>query len=566
MRAARIPADPVPADPVEAEPPRKRQRVTTDSFRAESAPQVITPLQSGALEPMFSSIVAGISATKTATSAFAQAPLASTPHPGTTNTATVLSKDDSNAEADSNLDDQPPLNTDPHLTYRDDTIPLACGNCGALPPKRLRRFTLNDHLLCDSCYYRRSKYKVNYPLGDQGDSQDRAIGIEDAKLGVGWTFYLVRSYKCITALCTYCGWKTAHDSTKMTRHRQDCSPGLKSQKAINGEPPLTQNPSSVTSSQQIPVASGGHQMIQEACVSPSVAAGLKAAKGLAYGAISKESVPVSKSIAPPEIQALFCKPLPGLVETNEAVNGTLLKTTVDYGDEYTGPRLVQSKMLNQEEKAAAVARMRAQGIEVISVDGDESDSESSWSGSDICESSSYRFQPVPIIKSARYEKESDPRRWVDEVEDEKANTFNSVAAQRKIKARPGRKANVKALENCKRPGKLLAISDWRSRVRKYGSFHRETERDPGPQKKGTFIREVADRTRLTIPRGFDDHEIMKEEVEGTMHEFLGLPRLMKYDLMDSNRLVAARTLAFSDAAGRGRVPDRDKFPVGKGVA
>lgn len=307
-------------------------------------------------------------------------------------------------------------------------------------------------------------------------------------------------------------------------------------------------------------------MIQEACVSPSVAAGLKAAKGLAYGAISKESVPVSKSIAPPEIQALFCKPLPGLVETNEAVNGTLPKTTVDYGDEYTGPRLVQSKMLNQEEKAAAVARMRAQGIEVISVDGDESDSESSWSGSDICESSSYLFQPVPIIKSARYEKEPDPRRWVDEVEDEKANTFNFVAAQRKIKARPGLKANVKALENCKKPGKLLAISDWRGRVRKYGSFHRETERDPGPQKKGTFIREVADRTRLTIPRGFDDHEIMKEEVEGTMHEFLGLPRLMKYDLMDSNRLVAARTLAFSDAAGRGRVPDRDKFPVGKGVA
>lgn len=572
MRRASVPAGSVRVPPGEAEPvgtelpPRKKQRVTPDSFRAESAPQVRTFSQPSAPEPMYSSIVAGISATQSAISALAPPPSTSAPRPGTTNTATVLSKDDSNAEADDILDDQVPLSTDPHSIERDDSISLACGNCGVLPPKRLRRFALNEHLLCDSCYNYRSKNKVNISAGHQHDKQDRVNHVEDAKVGPGWTFYLVRSNKCMTALCTYCGWKATQNVTEMKRHRNVCSLVPESQKSTNGVAPLTPNPSSVPSSQQILVASGEHQMIQKASVSPSVTAGLKAAKSLAYEAISEDSAPVSKSIAPPEIQELFCKPLSGLAEMNEAVNRAIAETTVDYGDEYTGPRLVQSKILTPEEKAAAVARMRAEGIEVISVDSHESDSDSSWSGSDICESSSYLFRPVPLIKNARYEKEPDPRRWVDEVEDEKANTFNFVAAQRKIKARPGLKANVKALENCKKPGKLLAISDWRGRVRKYGSFHRETERDPGPQKKGIFVREVADRTRLTIPRGFDDHEIMRQEVEGTMHEFLGLPRQMKYDLMDSHRLVAARTLAFSDAAGRGRVPDRDKFPVGKGVA
>lgn len=87
-------------------------------------------------------------------------------------------------------------------------------------------------------------------------------------------------------------------------------------------------------------------------------------------------------------------------------------------------------MLNEDEQATAVARIRARGIEVTS--DDDSDSASSWSGSEDDESVVYPFQPTPLVKSARYEVEPDPRRWVDEVEDQKAKTFDVEAARRRI--------------------------------------------------------------------------------------------------------------------------------------
>lgn len=132
------------------------------------------------------------------------------------------------------------------------------------------------------------------------------------------------------------------------------------------------------------------------------------------------------------------------------------------------------------------------------------------------------FQRISLVKSARHEAEPDPRRWVDEVEDQKVKDFDMDAAQKRIKARPGLKENVKAKRNGTKPGKLLAMSDWQGRIRRYGSFHRETERDPGSQKQCTYTREVADHTKLTVPRGFDDQAVMREEVQGTMQEFLGL--------------------------------------------
>jgi hypothetical protein len=465
-------------DPVRAElPPKKRQRITPNSSRTEPPPvKSVTP-QASAIEPMASSIVASISATKTATSTFAQEPSAIAPVSITADPATTISGVNHTAQADKSLILLHSPNTNLSPPHREDDMPRSCANCRRLGINRLRGFGPSRRLLCDSCpvYNYHWKTSADRPINHELNSEDRA-----------------------------------------------------------GDDSSAPNSPSVT------------------------------AKTFAAKAIAKTSAPAPSSVAPAEILALFCQPLRN-VETNRAADKAVPWCNLEQDNDYADPRLVQSRVLNEEEKAAAIARMRAQGIEVVSVSGSDSDSNSSWSGSEVGESSLYPFQPIPLVKSARYEEEADPQRWVDEVEDLKAKTFDMEAAQKRIKARPGLKENVKALQNYTKPGKLLAMSDWRNRIQKYGSVHRETERDPGPQKLGSYIREVADRTKLTIPRGFDDPEVMKEEVQGTMQEFLGLPKQMKYDLTDSDRLVGARTLAFSDAAGRGRVPDKDKFPVGKGA-
>lgn len=92
----------------------------------------------------------------------------------------------------------------------------------------------------------------------------------------------------------------------------------------------------------------------------------------------------------------------------------------------------------------------------------------------------------------------------------------------------------------------------------------------GCRSRFTHVREKTDPSKLTVPRGFDNQEPETVEIQGTMQEFLRLPERMKYDLTDSDRMVRARTLAFSDAERkemgrrRGMVPDKEKFPVGKG--
>lgn len=416
---------------------------------------------------------------------------------------------------------------------------------------------------------------IQHDIGD-GDNQMlgghlfETSGVDETQLdaqqggtSADFKYFQEERNKCLTVQCTHCGWERASNPVRERQHRRECSKGRAVRRAKNGVAHMAHDVVSLQSLQQKLNASVQDQTAREASTNSSIAAGLKAAKILAAKAVSKASAPAPNSIAPDEIQVLFYQPLPRLGETNDAANGAVSLPIYDNDRDDAGPRLVKPKMPNEEEKAAAIARMRAQGIEVISVDDTDSVSDTCWSDSDILESSSSSFQPVSLLQGARHQEEPDPRRWVDEIEDHKSQTFDIEVARKKIQARPGLKANVKTRKNGTKPGKLLAMSDWRSRLLEHGSFHRETDHNPGPQKLGTFTREVADRTKLTIQRGFDDQEIMKEEVEGTMQEFLGLPTWMKYDLTDANRLVAARTLAFSDAAGRGRVQDKDKFPVGR---
>jgi hypothetical protein len=292
------------------------------------------------------------------------------------------------------------------------------------------------------------------------------------------------------------------------------------------------------------------------------AAGIRAAKALILKAAS---TPAANSVAPDEIQALFCRPLQHFKDHARDESEMIEPRSQGDKADDNGPRLVRSRRLNEEEKVAAVARMRADGIEVDSAD---SDSEDGWSDGDIYEASTSLITPFSLVENLRYEQQPDPRLWMDTEEDYRSSKFDENVAKRKIAARPDRKANVKARQSGRAPGpgKLLAMSDWQARKRNYGSFHHETERNVGAPKKGTTIREKADRSKITLRAGFDDHDVLKEEVQVTPREFLGLPSVLAYDSIGPARLAAARPLAFRDATfGKTkRVPDSEKFPVGRG--
>ena len=369
--------------------------------------------------------------------------------------------------------------------------------------------------------------------------------------------------KCLTVQCTRCGWQRASNPTREKEHQRECWSGRTFQERGNAIEKVANGVSQVQRPQPKFNASRQDNSIHASSDRPTIAAAApKTATVVPFKAFSEPLTLAPNFIAPGEIQALFCQPPPLVPNAHGADDGPL---PLSIRDHVTGKtvRLLQPQPRNEEGKATAIASMRAQGIDVIG--GMYLEPDTSWSDdSDMSEADSCLFQPISLVQSARYRNEPDPRRWVDDDEDDKSRSFNILAAQRKIQARPRRSANVKARRNGTRPGKLLAMSDWQTRVRRYGILHRETERNPGPQKVGTFIREVADRTKLTVLKGFDDPETVRAEVHGTMQEFLGLPRQVKYDLIGAPRLVAARTLAFSDATGRERLPDRDKFPVGMG--
>jgi hypothetical protein len=485
-------------------PSSKRSRVTSDSPRAASAPLRNIIQQYAVPDPVSSPILASISATKTATDAFAQEPSLVVPSLIIAAAGSASSGDDHASEPHESHTRQqpPPAGLDPNDQIPD--IPQVCTDCErpASGDTRLIRYGGLDLVVCGPCYQRRyrSKTKKKRPL--------------ERKIASGG---LTANNPVATSSSS-----TPLDTTSVVA-------GLEAAKALAFD-----------------------------AITSSAAPGLETENVLASNVIPKAPATAPNSVAPADILALFSQPRTTMW-THRAADEP--RSSLGRDNDYTGPRLVQSKVLSEVEQDAAVARLRAQGVEVISASGSDLDSLSSWSGSEDDEA--FVLQSNPLVKSARYEADPDPRRWIDEVEDQKARDFDMDAAQKRIKARPGLKENVKALRNGTKPGKYLAMCDWRGRIRKYGSFHRECERDPGPQVQGTYIREVADRTKLTIPRGFDDQEVAKEEVQGTMQEFLGLPKHMKYDLTDSNRLVAARGLAFSDALGR-RVPDKDKYPVGKG--
>lgn len=394
---------------------------------------------------------------------------------------------------------------------------------------------------------------------------DTHLGEQQDATATEFIYFQEKGKKCLTVQCVCCGWERAKNPTREKQHLRECATGRATWRDNNAVAHVAHDITHAHFVQQRADTSDLSPTVRKARNDSSIVAGLKAAKILASEAISKASAltPPPNCITPKEIHALFCQPLPCPSTVVGYADGALASS--NYDDEFkAAPRLIQSRMLNDEEKAAAIAGMRAEGIEVISVNGTDSEHDVSWSDSDVSESASYTLEPVSLVQNTRYNEEPDPRCWSDDQQDDRFYTFDLGAAKRRISARPGRNANVKARKNGTKPGKLLAISDWQSRIRKHGNLHRESDRNPGPQKTGTYIREVADRTRLTIPRGFDDQEIMRMEVQGTMQDFLGLPRQMKYDLIGAPRLVAARTLAFSDATGRERVPDKEKFPVGVG--
>jgi hypothetical protein len=388
-----------------------------------------------------------------------------------------------------------------------------CSNCKVANGKRLRRWKSKDPPRCDPCY----DYLRNH--GRDKPVEPRTTSNTDFEL-----------------------------------YQDEDSPGRRTDSSRAGSSlQIEQDDAPIRPKQQIRAEDKSKE---------AQAARTRAAKALA---LKSASTPAPNSVAPDEIQALFCQPPPRFKDN--AVDESEMTEPRSQGNKVddNGPRLVRSRRLNEEEKAAAVARMRADGIEVDSAD---SDSEHGLSDGDISEGSTSLITPFSLVENLRYEQQPDPRLWLDTEEDYRSSKFDENVAKRKIAARPDRKANVKARQSGRAPGpgKLLAMSDWQARKRKYGSFHHETERNVGTPKKGTTIREKADRSKITLKAGFDDHDVLKEEVQVTPREFLGLPSVLAYDSVGPARLAAARPLAFRDATfGKTkRVPDSEKFPVGRG--
>lgn len=122
----------------------------------------------------------------------------------------------------------------------------------------------------------------------------------------------------------------------------------------------------------------------------SSVAGLEAAKALASKAntgfaaprleienaltskvTAKASTSPLNSVAPPDIMALFSQPHPTL---DRYRTDDVPRSSLGQNNDYTGPRLVLPKVLGEEEENAAVARLKAQGVEIISVCGSDLDS------------------------------------------------------------------------------------------------------------------------------------------------------------------------------------------------
>lgn len=485
---------------------------------------------------------------------------------------------DGDRNSDDGADEFSATKVTPSLQEKGKNAHPQCGNCQVANGKRLRRWKGTDRRLCDPCYMHLYHHDFDKPTehraisnidseliqykGSQGTRADldRSISPYQTEQGdwvfTNFVYFLIESNKCQTVQCVHCGWERAKNSTREKEHLQKCSKARAFAKDNRAPTSLKLNDAPTNSNQPIP---------EDFDTEQTQAEGFGVANSLA---LKVASTLAPESVAPDDILALFCRPVRcskyAVGDKDKPTSTSTFQTKADS----LGPRIILSKVLNKDEKAAAVARMRADGIEIDSAESDSanssSDSEDDWSDTGNPNITSSINIPVSLVQNGRYEQQPDPRLWTDNEEDCRSLMFDQDAAERKIKRRPDRKANVKARQNGRAPGALLAISDWQTRQQKYKSFHRETHRNLGPSKKGTTTREVADPWMITLKAGFDDHDVEKKEVEVTPHDFLGLPSKLAYDSVGIATLAKARTLAFRDATKTGRVPDSEKFPVGRG--